>query len=622
MALFPSNLLTFLIGFGASSDETFSIDVELTGSFDNLLDKAHYATVSARFCSSRSIAVGVAVYADVDAVCGLSSGVQRRRRPAQATNLRTSGRESGRLVGRSTGLMSWLHKRLRPWEGRWTLEESATEAGMGLWMLLLAAVAVGIVLATIVVFLILSYLFSVQSNVEQNRLLQHKSLWIDADTPIIAFFHPFCDGGGGGERVLWVSICELQKQYPNALYVIYCWDKVLSLSELLKKVDQNFGLTVDPQNIDFRALKTWNWLLPEKYKHFTLLGQSLGSIYVAWEAMTILLPDIFIDTTGFAFTYPLVKHIFHCKVIAYVHYPTITSSMVKHVEDRKENFNNNSNISNSIFLTKFKLFYYSLFAKLYSRCGLDAEKIMVNSTWTKNHIDSIWNLTTENQSQIVYPPSSNPKIENISLDKERERIILSIGQFRPEKNHKLQIQAFKKLIEKYDIKSNLKLIMLGGCRNDDDLQRIDQLQNLINETGYSKDNKNKLSIEIIKNAPYEELLNYLSKSLIGLHTMNDEHFGISIVEYMSAGLIAIAHNSAGPAGDILKPDDNGNIVGYLATTVDEYADKLNEALNLSKESRLDLVIRARERAKTKFSDQNFANKFVQNVIDIIPEENK
>ena len=45
--------------------------------------------------------------------------------------------------------------------------------------------------------------------------------------------------------------------------------------------------------------------------------------------------------------------------------------------------------------------------------------------------------------------------------------------------------------------------------------------------------------------------------------MKEEHFGISIVEMMSAGLIVIAHNSAGPKMDIIGTAQEK--VGYLAS---------------------------------------------------------
>lgn len=39
---------------------------------------------------------------------------------------------------------------------------------------------------------------------------------------------------------------------------------------------------------------------------------------------------------------------------------------------------------------------------------------------------------------------------------------------------------------------------------------------------------------------------------VGLHTMVDEHFGISVVELLAAGLYVVAHNSGGPRTDILN----------------------------------------------------------------------
>ncbi len=46
--------------------------------------------------------------------------------------------------------------------------------------------------------------------------------------------------------------------------------------------------------------------------------------------------------------------------------------------------------------------------------------------------------------------------------------------------------------------------------------------------------------------------------------MQNEQFGIAIVELMSSGIVVIAHNSAGPKFDIIGPSPK--IVGYLANT--------------------------------------------------------
>ena len=58
--------------------------------------------------------------------------------------------------------------------------------------------------------------------------------------------------------------------------------------------------------------------------------------------------------------------------------------------------------------------------------------------------------------------------------------------------------------------------------------------------------------------------------------MKYEHFGIAVVELMAAGIITVAHKSAGPKMDIIggAPEP----VGYLADTVDEYAFFVKEGL--------------------------------------------
>ncbi len=42
-------------------------------------------------------------------------------------------------------------------------------------------------------------------------------------------------------------------------------------------------------------------------------------------------------------------------------------------------------------------------------------------------------------------------------------------------------------------------------------------------------------VDFCVNAPFEEVQQLLAGAVGGLHTMQDEHFGISIVEYMAAG---------------------------------------------------------------------------------------
>lgn len=63
------------------------------------------------------------------------------------------------------------------------------------------------------------------------------------------------------------------------------------------------------------------------------------------------------------------------------------------------------------------------------------------------------------------------------------------------------------------------------------------------------------------------MLRWLSKASIGINTMVDEHFGISVVEFMAAGAIPVVHASAGPLNDIVVPF-NGQPTGiWLRSTL-------------------------------------------------------
>lgn len=54
---------------------------------------------------------------------------------------------------------------------------------------------------------------------------------------IVGFFHPFCNAGGGGERVLWAAIRATQKRWPKAKCVVYTGDHDVSKEAILSRVE-------------------------------------------------------------------------------------------------------------------------------------------------------------------------------------------------------------------------------------------------------------------------------------------------------------------------------------------------------------------------------------------------
>lgn len=53
---------------------------------------------------------------------------------------------------------------------------------------------------------------------------------------ILGFFHPFCNAGGGGERVLWAAIRATQLRWPQAVCVVYTGDHDVNKDQIIKRV--------------------------------------------------------------------------------------------------------------------------------------------------------------------------------------------------------------------------------------------------------------------------------------------------------------------------------------------------------------------------------------------------
>lgn len=355
---------------------------------------------------------------------------------------------------------------------------------------------------------------------------------------------------------------------------------------MLSKCRNNFNIQIDANRLEFVFLNQRKWVEAEKYPVMTLLGQSLGSIVLGFEALLKFQPDIFLDTMGkfclkikteafnlssipgYAFTYPIFKYIGKSKVAAYTHYPTISTDMLRRVANRTLAHNNASHVARNPFLTMMKLNYYRLFSALYGVVGRCADTVMVNSSWTENHILAIWNA--QFKTHRVYPPCEVKDLKELAHvpSSDGKIYILSVGQYRPEKDHPLILQSLYELrtllVNDEELWNRTHLIFVGSCRNQEDLDRVQHLKDFAKHLALED------HVEFKVNASYQELIQCYQKSLIGIHAMWNEHFGISVVELMAAGLIMIANQSGGPRMDIVETSE-GSQTGYLADEAEDYA---------------------------------------------------
>jgi alpha-1,2-mannosyltransferase len=133
--------------------------------------------------------------------------------------------------------------------------------------------------------------------------------------------------------------------------------------------------------------------------------------------------------------------------------------------------------------------------------------------------------------------------------------MMSFAQFRPEKDHSLQLRVWKNALPR--IPRDAHFVLVGSVRDKDDQRIVDELKQLARNLGIQD------SVEFRVNLPRHELYSLFKECKVGIHTMRNEHFGIAVVELMASGMITIAHNSAGPKEDIIGGYKMGTI-GYLA----------------------------------------------------------
>lgn len=425
----------------------------------------------------------------------------------------------------------------------------------------------------------------------------------------IAIFHLYCSSGGGGERVLWHAIEALVHKYPKYTIYIYSQRNIGNNTlEILVKVRELFRIDLLSdrsiiEKLEFVPLSL-SPLVEAKYPFLTLLFQNVASIIVAIQAAYHVVPDIYMETIGFTFTLPIFK-LLRCSVITYVHYPTISNDMIHNVKTSSHaSFNNREIFVRIPVLRHIKLIYYRILASTYGYAGRCADLVMVNSSWTRKHIDSLWRI----KSHVVYPPCDVDSFKELQdpnsplgqyENRSKNLNIISIAQFRPEKNHLQQIEAFDTFLRKSkNYESTLTLF--GGCRDSGDKKRVEELHHTISMFELES------NVEIVVGASFDRLLAGMSKANVAIHTMKNEHFGIVLLECMAAGLITIAHKSGGPKEDII---DHG-INGFLADSVEDFAETLLQVSNMSFDQRQVIRRNATNKAD-QFSDQVFKDNFIK-----------
>lgn len=258
-------------------------------------------------------------------------------------------------------------------------------------------------------------------------------IWYDSSEPdeqtktrniIYGFFHPYSNAGGGGERVLWAAVKSTLEHDPRNVAVIYTgYDSrkspeqassksldVASPDSILRTVSLRFGLNVDTKRVVFIYVPKCHLVNPLTWPRATLVGQGFGSMVLAYEAISRLIPDVFLDTMGYPFVYPLVSNLTNAPIAAYVHYPVISNDMLDAMLKNTDNLGAGSAAPSApgqsvissqeigatpkrkshIVYRTIKYIYWRLFALAYTFVGSYVSVAVVNSSWTLAHMRKQW----------------------------------------------------------------------------------------------------------------------------------------------------------------------------------------------------------------------------------------
>jgi glycosyltransferase involved in cell wall biosynthesis len=165
---------------------------------------------------------------------------------------------------------------------------------------------------------------------------------------------------------------------------------------------------------------------------------------------------------------------------------------------------------------------------------------------------------------ILYPPVDVERFfpaysQPISA---REEKVLVVSRFSPEK----RIENAIKIAHLLEGKIKFQIV---GSLAPANRPYFKKLQQMIETYHLSQ------TIDLTPNASNEELIDSMSRSMIYLHTMIGEHFGVSIVEAMAAGLLPIVP-AYGGCSEIVPTDQQYHTLEEAADHIAKNAKSAND----------------------------------------------
>jgi alpha-1,2-mannosyltransferase len=310
----------------------------------------------------------------------------------------------------------------------------------------------------------------------------------------------------------------------------------------LERIEKSYGKKVRVEQITS--------VLPFKLQYFSLY-QRLLTMFARTDFND---SDIIIHTQGNALPYRISPKVAY---LLYLYFPTFLMN--------SSGIYGSNKYRKSIFWRAYFKPYSTITRYLSRHASMKSNLILTISRFSSEAIREAFPGVNP---YILYPPVD---IERFSPayrqpTNAREVKVLVVSRFSPEK----RIENAVKIAQ--TLKGQFKFQIIGSLAPANRAY-FKKLQQMVEMHGLSH------SVSLTPNASNQELIDSMSKSMIYLHTMIGEHFGVSIVEAMAAGLVPIVP-AYGGCSEIVPPNQQYRTLAEAADLI------VNNARQANDESRI------------------------------------
>ena len=307
-------------------------------------------------------------------------------------------------------------------------------------------------------------------------------------------------------------------------------------------------------------------LLPFKLNYFGVYQRLL----TLFSSIDFKDSDVVINTHGDALPYRISGNV---PYLLYLHFPTF-------LMNSRSGYGSNKYTRSFFWRVYFKpysVISHSLAVRAIARSNF----VLTNSQFSREAIREAFPTL---QANILYPPVDTERFSSAYNQpfRSRESKVLVVSRFSPEKRLENAIKIAQILGGK------IKFELVGSLAPAN-RPYFKKLKEMIENLGLTQ------IVNLTPNVTNQELVNTMSKSILYLHTMVGEHFGVSIVEAMAAGLVPIVP-SYGGCSEIVPKE-------YQYSTIEQAADLIAKNCNYPNEEKRTKM----RQMSMQFSPSNFRN---------------